>query len=122
MPQAEPRQAWRRIDLRDGGRVGAAYLASRQVRHQDRSRYAWAAIDLSAPIRLREVEDEARNVVFLGEYRCDPPAWRPLRVLWYRDQAGHTPLLRETPRGPGGLQAIADQTFMDPFLDALCSP
>lgn len=121
MPQPDARPAWRPIDLRDGGRIGSGYAASRQVRSQEGSRYAWLAITLSHAIRLPEVEQEARSVVFLGEYQCGEHAWRPLQALWYRDPDGRNELLRETPRGLGGLQTVAKDTLADAFLDAICS-
>lgn len=120
LPPPDARAAWRPIDLRDEGRIGAAYAASRQVRGQAGAHYAWIAINLANPIRLPEVEQEARSVVFLGEYQCGRRAWRPIEARWYQDPDGRTLLLREAPRGPGDLQPVAEHTLTDAFLDAIC--
>jgi hypothetical protein len=121
MPQPDPRATWRSIPLRDDGRIGTAYVASRPVRTQADARYAWIAINLANPIRLPEVEQDARSVIFLGEYRCGQHAWRPLDALWYRDLDGRGALLRDAPRGQGSLRAVAEDTLTDAFLDAICS-
>lgn len=121
MPQPDPRPAWRPIDLRDGGRIGAGYAASRPVRGEAGARHAWIAINLSTPIRLPELGEEARSVLFLGEYRCERRAWRPLQARWYRDIDGRDAVLRETPRGPRALRSVAEDTLTDAFLDAACS-
>lgn len=120
LPPPDARAAWRPIDLRDEGRIGAAYAASLQVRGQAGARYAWIAINLGNPIRLPEVEQEARSVMFLGEYQCGRRAWRAIEALWYRDPDGRMLLLREAPRGAGDLQPVAEHTLTDTFLDAIC--
>lgn len=121
MPSPDARAGWRPIDLHDEGRIGAAYAASRQVWTETGARYAWIAINLANPIRLPEVEQEARSVMFLGEYQCGQHAWRPLEALWYQDRDGSNVLLREAPRGQGNLQPVAQHTLPDAFLDAICS-
>jgi hypothetical protein len=120
-PQPEQRQAWRQIGLRDGGRIGQAYMAARQIDAAAGLRHAWIAIDLVEVIRLPEIGRDARSVLFLAEYRCDRHAWRPLQTVWFQEHGARTALLRETPRGPDELRAVVEGTLTDDFLDAVCA-